>query len=66
VKISGPAVSSRAAAAGGPGCPAEDPASDRDLPARLALSGDDSFACGLDRFLDVVAALAARRASVGQ
>jgi AcrR family transcriptional regulator len=52
---------SRAAAAGGAGRPAEAPASDRDLSARLTLSGDEGFAFGLDRFLDGIAVLVDRR-----
>lgn len=46
-----------AAQAGGAGRPAGDPASGRDLSARLALSGDESFTFGLERLLDGIAHL---------
>ena len=51
----------QAAAAGGAGRPAQDPASARDLSARLTLSGDEGFVFGLDRFLDGIAVLIASR-----
>jgi AcrR family transcriptional regulator len=47
----------QAAAAGGRGRPADDPARARDLSARLNLSGDESFAFGLDLFLAGTASL---------
>ncbi|HEY2506165.1 MAG TPA: TetR/AcrR family transcriptional regulator [Streptosporangiaceae bacterium] len=50
-----------AATAGGPGRPADGPARDRDLSARLTLAGDEGFAFGLDCFLDGIAALLSRR-----
>jgi AcrR family transcriptional regulator len=56
-----PARWPEAAAAGGAGRPADGPAPDRDLSARLTLSGDDGFAFGLDRFLDGIAVLLSRR-----
>jgi AcrR family transcriptional regulator len=56
-----PARWPQAAAAGGAGRPVGDPAPDRDLSARLMLSGDEGFAFGLDRFLDGIAALLSRR-----
>jgi AcrR family transcriptional regulator len=56
-----PARWPRAAAAGGAGRPAADPASDRDLSARLTLIGDEGFAFGLERFLDGIAVLLSRR-----
>jgi AcrR family transcriptional regulator len=55
------AMWARAAAAGGAGRPADDPATDRDLSARLTLSSDESFAFGLECFLDGIADLVARR-----
>jgi hypothetical protein len=54
----------QAAAAGGTGRPAGGPAPDRDLSARLTLSGDEGFAFGLDRFLDGIAVLLSRRGLV--
>jgi AcrR family transcriptional regulator len=56
-----PARWPQAAAAGGVGRPVGDPAPDRDLSARLTLSGDEGFAFGLDRFLDGIAVLLSRR-----
>jgi AcrR family transcriptional regulator len=56
-----PARWPQAAAAGGTGRPTGDPAPDRDLSARLTLSGDEGFTFGLDRFLDGIAALIASR-----
>jgi AcrR family transcriptional regulator len=43
--------------------PGGDPVPDHDLSVRLNLSGDESFAFGLDCFLDGVAALVARQGS---
>jgi AcrR family transcriptional regulator len=56
-----PARWPRAAAAGGTGRPADDPATDHDLSARLTLAGDQGFAFGLDLFLDGIAHLVANR-----
>jgi AcrR family transcriptional regulator len=52
-----PARWALAAAAGGAGRPATDPAANRDLSARLMLTGDEGYAFGLDRFLDGIAHL---------
>jgi AcrR family transcriptional regulator len=52
-----PARWASAAAAGGAGRPAGDPASGRDLSARLTLTGDEGFAFGLEILLDGIANL---------
>jgi AcrR family transcriptional regulator len=56
-----PARWPQAAAPGGTGRPAADPAADRDLSARLTLTGDEGFAFGLGCFLDGIAVLFSRR-----